>query len=76
MIRNAERFDLQAACKRVANFLNKNMIPTEGEAAFLKEFAEGRYEPGLVFEDCEILKRIEDHPMAMWRLQRIREGRD
>ena len=76
MIRNAERFDLQAARGRVSAFLSESMALTESETAFLQQFAAGRYEPQLLFEDSEIVKRIENHPMALWRLQHIREGRD
>ena len=75
MIRNAERFDLQAARERVSDFLSEHMTLTEKEIAFLKHFTAGRYEPELLFEDGEIIKRIENHPMALWRLRYIREGR-
>jgi predicted nucleotidyltransferase component of viral defense system len=73
MIRNAERFDLQTARERVSAFLYKSMALTNNETAFLKRFAAGQYEPRLLFEDSEIIKRIERHPMALWRLQHIRE---
>ena len=75
MIRNKERFDLQAAQERVSMFLFKNMALTKKESMFLDRFAEGKYEPELVFEDKEIIKRIENHPMALWRLQHIRGAR-
>jgi predicted nucleotidyltransferase component of viral defense system len=74
MLRNTERFYLQAAHDRVSAFLNEYMVLTEKESAFLERFATGRYEPQLLFEDGEIIKRIENHPMAQWRLQHIQEG--
>ncbi|MCL1804823.1 MAG: nucleotidyl transferase AbiEii/AbiGii toxin family protein [Clostridiales bacterium] len=73
MIRNKERFDLQAARDRVSAFLREHMTLTEKEAAFLKHFTAGQYEPQLLFEDEDIINRIENHPMALWRLQHIRE---
>jgi len=73
MIRNAKRFDLQEARERVSAFLNERMALTEKESAFLKHFTTGRYEPQLLFEDNEIIKRIENHPMLIWRLQHIRQ---
>jgi len=76
MIRNKERFDLQAARERVSAFMNNWMTLTEKESAFLSNFAAGRYEPRLLFEDSTIIKRIENHPMALWRLQHIRDARD
>lgn len=73
MIRGTERFDLQAARSRVSAFLNERMALTENETSFLKRFRAGHYEPMLLFEDGEIAKRIENHPMALWRLKHIRE---
>jgi predicted nucleotidyltransferase component of viral defense system len=75
MIRNAERFDLRAARERVLDFLNGHMTPSDKESAFLRRFASGHYEPELLFEDEEILKRVENHPMAVWRIRHIREER-
>jgi predicted nucleotidyltransferase component of viral defense system len=76
MIRNAEWFDLQAARDRVSAFLREHMALAEQETAFLKHFTAGRYEPELLFENGEIAKRVENHPMALWRLQHIREERN
>ncbi|MDL2294399.1 nucleotidyl transferase AbiEii/AbiGii toxin family protein [Ruminococcaceae bacterium OttesenSCG-928-D13] len=73
MIRNAERFDLPAARNRVSSFLNERMVLTEGESKFLRHFDAGRYEPLSLFEDTEIVNRIEDHPMVLWRLRHIRD---
>ena len=44
MIRNAERFDLDAACERVSFFLYKSMALTKNESEFLKQFATGNFE--------------------------------
>jgi predicted nucleotidyltransferase component of viral defense system len=73
MIRNAERFDLQAARERVSAFLNEHMSLSDNEKAFLQRFAAGSYEPELLFSDDEILRRVENHPMAVWRIRHIRE---
>jgi hypothetical protein len=75
MIRSAERFDLRAAQERVAGFLDERMKLTGRETDFLENFAAGRYEPGMLFEDGKILKRIESHPMAAWRIAHIRQER-
>jgi len=73
MIRKEERFDLQAARDRVSAFLIRHMTLTEKETAFLKEFSAGSYKPQLLFEDSSYVKRVENHPMALWRLQHIRD---
>ena len=73
MIRNAERFDFAAAKERVTAFLSKVMVLTDKEKSFLQRFLKGHYEPQLLFDDKEILERIQKHPMAVWRIQRIKE---
>jgi len=73
MIRNTERFDLNAAHERVKIFMDENMTLTYNELTFLKNFSKGRFEPELLFDDAEIISRIEKHPMALWRQQRIRD---
>jgi hypothetical protein len=71
MIRNADRFDFAAAKARVSEFLSELLTLPEKESAFLRRFASGHYEPTLLFEDAGILKRIENHPIAMWRIRHI-----
>lgn len=73
MIRNAERFDFSVAKERVTAFLSELMVLTEKEAGFLQQFSKGHYEPQLLFDEQNILDRIVNHPMAAWRIQRIKE---
>lgn len=76
VIRNTEHFDLLATQKQVANFLHQHMALREQEPQFLQRFAAGHYEPELLFADTAILARIQNHPMAAWRIQKIREARE
>ena len=39
------------------------------ERRFLDEFKVKKYKPELLFEDADILGRIKDHPMALWKMQ-------
>jgi hypothetical protein len=57
MIRKSERFDLQAAQKRISAFMDEHMCLSNKEAAFLRRFAEGCYEPVLLFDDEIIIDR-------------------
>lgn len=75
MIRNADKFDFVAAKNRVSEFLSELLTLNDRESAFLQRFSSGYYEPELLFEGDEILRRVGNHPMAMWRIQHIREGR-
>ncbi|MDR0519502.1 MAG: nucleotidyl transferase AbiEii/AbiGii toxin family protein [Clostridiales Family XIII bacterium] len=72
VIRHTERFDFAAAKSRVSEFLTELMTLTDKERTFLVRFAEGHYEPELLSFDADILARIADHPMATWRIARIR----
>lgn len=76
MVRNAEFFDLPAAKQRVSSFISDNLTLQESEKEFLRRFAEGHYKPQILFNDPEIVKRIEHHPMAAWRIQHIRDEQD
>lgn len=34
---------------------------------YLDRFEEKKYMPELLFEDAEIVARVENHPMALWK---------
>ena len=71
MIRNSEKFDVEETKKRVIDFLKELLILNENEKLFLEQFSKGIYEPQLLFDDKEIISRIENHPMANLRIQNI-----
>lgn len=43
------------------------MVLAKEEKEFLDRFEKGEYVPKLLFENDEILRRIENHPMALWK---------
>ena len=69
VIRRAEHFDLPAVQKRVKAFLSELLRLDEREKDFLKAFAKKDYRPDLLFDDNEILTRIQNHPMALWKMR-------
>jgi len=71
MLRISEYFNGEVANKCVSEWLNDLLFFNEDELSFGKEFSEGRYKPELLFDDPEILDRIKNHPMAIWRASRI-----
>jgi hypothetical protein len=75
MIRREERFDFPAAKERVSAFLSELLVLPENEKTFLEHFANGHYEPELLFDDKAILDRVTNHPMAKWRIDRIKRER-
>ena len=67
VIRKIERFDLTAAKQRVKDYLSMFSEISDNEAEFIKTFKNGGYHPELLFEDAQILERIRNHPMAIWK---------
>ena len=42
---------------------------TPEEKEFLDRFEKNEYRLELLFEEKEIIKRLENHPMALWKMQ-------
>ena len=72
VVRDRDSFDLKSAQKTVIDFLKETIILTEKEEQFLKDFQKGYYHPDLLFDNTEILERIADHPMAIWKTNKNR----
>lgn len=47
------------------------MVLSAGEQRFLEAFRQGSYQPDLLFEDEDILQRIQHHPMALWKTRNM-----
>ncbi len=67
VIKRKDNFELESAKKIVKDYIADLMVLTKDEKAFLDKFQNGEYIPELLFEDKEILERIKDHPMALWK---------
>lgn len=70
VLRKTEHFDLTKAQKEVDAFLKRILLP-EGDLSFWEAFAKGKYKPELLFDNIEILSRIEKHPMALWKCSKM-----
>ena len=71
VIKRKEEFDLESAKKLVKEYIAELMILLPMELEFLERFESGKYIPELLFEDREILNRIKNHPMAIWKTREI-----
>ncbi len=71
MLSKEDKFDYLEATKRVKQFIDELLVLDEFEIEFIREFRKGNYLPKLLFKDEEIIKRIENHPMALFRCQKI-----
>ncbi len=75
VIRREEHFDLQSVQKRVKDYLSDLLHLEERDMDFLQTFARKEYRPDLLFDDKEIIKRIQRHPMVLWKMRESLEGR-
>lgn len=69
VIRRKEYFSLDEAKGRVKDFVSELMILTPHEEEFVTRFWNKEYRPELLFEDATIVERIEQHPMALWKMR-------
>jgi len=67
MLRKNEQFDFETAKIVVKDYLSQLMILTDNEKLFIEKFNQGIYQPDLLFEDEDIIERIKEHPMAVWK---------
>ena len=68
VIKNKEKFDLEVTKNMVKNYIADLMNITSHEKEFLDRFEKGEYIPELLFEDKDIIDRIKNHPMALWKV--------
>lgn len=67
MLKKSELFDFEAAKIRVKDYLQELLKFSKEEKLFIEKFNKQNYQPQLLFEDAEIVGRIANHPMALWK---------
>ena len=60
-------FDIEQYKTCAKEYLKELMILTPREEEYMDCFIRGEYKPELLFSDTDILKRVETHPMALWK---------
>ena len=58
------------------DYLSENLKLSSDEKQFLAKFREGFYRPELLFDDEATIKRIENHPMALWKTAKTRNSKE
>lgn len=66
--RNPKNYDVELMQKEVLNYLKDFFVLTKEEKEFYDNFQLGIYKPELLFKEKEILERIKEHPMVIWKL--------
>ena len=69
VIQKGEFIELEKIKSRVKEFLSGLMVLTVDEQDFLRKFRDKEYRPELLFDDRQVIRRISDHPMALWKIQ-------
>jgi predicted nucleotidyltransferase component of viral defense system len=72
VIKTKDDFELESAKKLVKKYITDLMVLTKEEKEFLDRFENGEYIPELLFGDKEILERIKNHPMALWKIGEVK----
>lgn len=62
-----DKFDLEGKKQQAKEYIEALMKPTEAEMDYMERFIAKEYKPELLFEDTEIVERIRNHPMALWK---------
>ena len=72
VLKKSEKFDFEEAKANVVLFLSKLLTLGDAEKNFIDSFNQGEYKPELLFDDGEIIERIKEHPMALWKINEVK----
>lgn len=62
-----DKFDLEGKKRQAKEYIVSLMKPTEKEMEYMERFIAKEYKPELLFENPEIIERLRNHPMALWK---------
>ena len=62
-----KKFDLEGKKQQAKEYIASLMKPTKAEIDYMESFIAKEYKPELLFEDAEIIERLRNHPMALWK---------
>lgn len=64
-----DNFKLDRRKQEAKDYITELMRLTEREQEYIDRFIAKEYVPELLFNDKEIVERIKEHPMALWKCQ-------
>ena len=62
-----DKFDLEGKKRQAKEYIASLMNPTDAENDYMARFIAKEYKPELLFDDEEIIERLRNHPMALWK---------
>lgn len=71
VLKKTEKFDFEEAKANVTSFLSNLLHLGEEEKTFIDAFNQGEYKPEALFDDPEIINRIKEHPMVLWKMNEV-----
>ena len=69
VLNKKDNFALEERKQQAKDYLVKLMQLTEQENEYIDRFICKEYRPELLFDDKDILERVNKHPMALWKCQ-------
>lgn len=69
VLRNKDNFKLDERKQQAKDYIANLMQLTEREQEYMERFMTKEYVPELLFDDKDIVERIKEHPMAIWKCQ-------
>lgn len=67
VLNKKDNFRLDERKRLAKEYIANLMVLTDSERQYLDNFEKKRYMPELLFEDEDIVKRVRNHPMALWK---------
>ncbi len=67
VLNKKDNFMLEERKQQAKDYLANLMQLTEIEKEYVERFMKREYVPELLFEDKEIIERVKEHPMALWK---------
>ena len=72
--RNPRNSNVDQMKQAVREYLKDILIVDDNTKEFYDKFQKGIYEPELLFDNEEIIERIKEHPMIIWKLKNTQGG--
>ena len=67
MLNKRDNFQLDERKRLAKDYIAKLLVLTDQEQEYLDSFEQKKYKPELLFDDKEIVDRVRNHPMALWK---------
>ena len=71
LLKKNENIQLDTMKSEVKEYLQDLLQFTMNENEYIDSFAKGIYSPELLFDNQDIIKRVANHPMAIWKVSNI-----